>query len=101
MNKKPKKTLSQRISESFDIPVDALSRVSTAEARGTGEVCFGGCEGLVSYTDTEAVLCLCDSTVSVCGEGLILRSFSGGRIAVCGKIDCIRYGARSEGGNDK
>ena len=101
MNKKPKKSLSQRISESFDIPVDALSKVSTAEARGNSEVCFGGCEVLVSYTETEAVLCLCDGLVSVLGEGLVLRSFSGGRIAVCGKIDCIRYGARSEDKNDR
>ena len=101
MNKKPKKSLSQRICESFDIPDGTLARSSTAEALGNREVCFSGCEGLMSYTDSEVVLSLCDNTVSVCGEELILRSFSGGRIAVCGRIDCIRYGVRGDGGDDK
>ena len=100
MNKKSKKSLSQRICEGLDIPDGTLSRSSTAEALGNREVCFGGCEGLVSYTECEVILSLCDNTVSVSGDGLVLRSFSGGRIAVCGRIDCIRYGVRGVD-NDK
>ena len=101
MNKKAKKTISQRICKSFDIPDGTFGRCSNVEAVGNREALICGCEGLISYTDNEVVLNLCDNVMSVCGEGLVLRSFSGGRIAVCGRIDCIRYGDVSEGGNDK
>lgn len=101
MNKKAKKTISQRICESFDIPVGTFGGCSGVEVIGNREASICGCEGLVSYTDGEVILTLCDSTVSVRGEGLTLRSFSGGRISVCGRIDCIRYGDVSEGSDDK
>ena len=101
MNKKAKKTISQRICESFDIPVGTFGRCSSVEAVGNREVSICGCEGLVSYADDEVILNLCDNMMSVRGEGLTLRSFSGGRIAVCGRIDCIRYGNVSEDGDDK
>ncbi|MBQ8248966.1 MAG: YabP/YqfC family sporulation protein [Clostridia bacterium] len=92
MNKKAKKPISQRICESLDIPVGTFGRCSSTEAVGNREVSLCGCERLVSYTDVRVILKLCDNTVSICGEGLTMRSFSGGRISVCGRIDSICYG---------
>ncbi len=92
MNKKTKKSISQRICECLDIPVGTFGNCSGTEAVGNKEVSFCGCERLVSYTDIRVILELCDNTVTICGEGLTMRSFSGGRISVFGRIDSICYG---------
>lgn len=101
MSKKAKKPLSQRISAAFDIPEGTIGRCSSVEAVGQREVCVGGCEGLLSYTEDEVVLMLCDGVLTVKGEDLGLRSFSGGRVCVSGRIYCIRYGDESEADHDR
>ena len=100
MNKKTKKPLLRRICEGLDIPDGTLGTVSGLEAVGNRAVHISGCEGLVSYTDSEVALKLCDGMISILGRELVLRSFSGGRISVYGSIHRICYG-KGEDGNDR
>lgn len=100
MIKNSKRPLGQRISEMLDMPLGTFGKVSSVEATGKREVTVCGCEGLLTYTDTKAVLRLCDGVVSVCGEGLELRSFAGGRVMVRGSIGSIIYGECGGAGDD-
>ena len=95
MNKKTKKPLSQRICESLDIPIGTFGKISFVEAVGNREVCVDGCEGIVDYTDSEVSLLLCDGMLTVSGAELELKSFSYGRVAVCGIIHSINYGEKN------
>ncbi len=94
-HKNPKKPLSQRLCETFDIPLGAVGRISFIEAVGNRELCISGCEGLSSYTDGRVILELCDGRLTITGTGLELRSFSGGRVSVSGRISGIIYGAEA------
>lgn len=94
MNKTSKKSLSRRICETLDIPVGTFGRISFIEAIGNRELSVSGCESLVVYTEELVVLELCDGTLSVKGNGLELRSFTGGRVTVSGTISAIGYGGR-------
>ena len=96
MNKNKKRPLSERICESLDIPVGTFGKISFIEAIGNRELTVSGCEGLLTYTDSRAVLRMCDGVLTVDGEGLELRSFAGGRVAVRGTVTCIRYGSEGE-----
>ncbi len=98
MSKGKKIPIGQRVCERLDIPVGTLGKASFIEAVGNREVTVSGCEGLLNYTENEVALRLCDGEISISGEGLELRSFSGGRIAVRGAVRSICLGG--EGGND-
>lgn len=92
MSKNKKIPLTQRICERLDLPTGTLGDMCFIEAAGNRELTVSGCIGLLSYTDDCAILRLCDGTLTVIGEGLTLRSFAGGRVAVRGTLRCIKYG---------
>jgi len=99
MNKNKKKPISQQICETLDIPVGTFGRISFIEAVGNRQLDISGCESLLAYTDERIVLELCDGVITVIGNGLELRSFSGGRVAVNGSISGINYGSPDGDGN--
>ncbi len=92
MIKNKKSPLAGRISEKLDMPVGTFGKVSFVEAAGNREITVSGCEGLLTYTGSKAVLRLCDGMLTVCGEELELRSFAGGRVSVRGFVSSIMYG---------
>ena len=100
MNKNPKKPITQRFCETFDIPVGTFGRISFIEAVGNRELSVSGCEALITYTDTFIVLELCDGIINVSGIGMELRSFTGGRVTVSGVITSIVYGIQESGCDD-
>lgn len=100
MSKNTKKTLSQRICESLDIPLGTLGRTSFIEATGNRQLIINGCFGLKTYTDREVVLELCDGPLSIMGHELELKSFSNGDVEVLGIITDIHYGEKIEVGDD-
>ena len=100
MNKKTKKPFSQRICERLDIPVGTVGKTFFVEAVGRREVSIGGCLGLISYTDMQTVLEVCDGTVTVTGQLLEIHSFSGGRVSVSGIVSGIYYGEGETARND-
>lgn len=92
MIKNKKRPILERICETLDVPLGTFGRVSFVEATGNRELTISGCEGLLTYTDSKAVLRLCDGMLTVCGQGLELRSFAGGRVSVRGVVSSIQYG---------
>lgn len=92
MIKNKKRPLALRVTEKLNMPVGTFGKVSFVEAAGNREITVSGCEGLLTYTDSKAVLRLCDGMLTVCGEELELRSFAGGRVSVRGIVSCIMYG---------
>lgn len=101
MSKHKRKPLSQRICETLDIPVGTFGKISFIEAAGNRELGISGCESLLIYTEERIVLELCDGVITVLGEGLELRSFSGGRVSVNGTISGISYGNCMGAGDDR
>ena len=100
MNKKTKKPLTQRLCETLDVPVGVVGKTFFVESVGRREVSVSGCLGLISYTDTQTVLEVCDGTVTVEGEMLEIHSFAGGRVSVDGIVYGIRYGGAGANRND-
>ncbi len=98
MSKGKKIPLAQRVCERLDIPSGTLTNTSFVEIAGDREVTLSGCEALVIYRENEVKLRLCDGEITLRGEGLELRSFSGGRIAVRGTVRSICFGG--DGGDD-
>ncbi|MBQ8509139.1 MAG: YabP/YqfC family sporulation protein [Clostridia bacterium] len=99
MNKNARKPLSQRLCETFDIPVGTFGKISFIEAAGNRELSISGCESLVAYTEECVVLELCDGCITIRGSDLTLRSFTGGRVTVNGIIVSIFYGREEAGGD--
>ena len=90
MSKNKKISPLQRLMEGLDIPVGTFGKFSFVEAVGKREVTVGGCVSLLNYTEKEVELRVCDGVVCISGEGLELQSFTLGRVAVRGRVTCIR-----------
>ncbi len=94
MSKKTKKSLSSRFCDTLDIPVGTFGHISFIEAVSNRELSVCGCETLITYTEELVVLELCDGKLTVRGNELELRSFTGGRVTISGTISNIGYGVR-------
>ena len=58
---------------------------------GRGCVEIVGCKGIEAYEETRISLRVKEGVLSVCGEGLSLKTYRQNRIAVCGRIDLVRF----------
>ena len=90
MSKNRKPSPLQRLCDRLDIPSGTFGKSSFIEAVGNRELTVSGCEGIISYTENEVEIRLCDGCVSVSGYGLELQSFTLGRVGIRGRIVCIR-----------
>lgn len=92
---KQKPSLGERLLRAMDVPVGVLGNTSFIEATGNRELEISGCIGLEVYTSERVVLELCDGAITIDGDRLELRSFSGGAVAVSGTIRNIFFGKKS------
>ncbi|MBQ7226492.1 MAG: YabP/YqfC family sporulation protein [Clostridia bacterium] len=81
-----KKSFSQFINEKFDIPLDAIASVPTAQMIGNTILSIDGCVGIKKYETEEIVIRTRDYMLKISGESLSMLTFSNGRVSIRGEI---------------
>ncbi len=81
-----KKKLSEIISEKFDIPLESLSTVPSAQMIGNTMLSIDGCIGIKKYETAEIIIRSKNYILKIIGEELSMLTFSQGRVCIRGKI---------------
>ena len=87
---KLKSRLSSKAARLMEFPENALGSVSDVSLVGNGSVMINGCRSVTSYEKTRIVLRLCDRSIEITGDGLLLKTYYKKSISVSGRIDAIR-----------
>lgn len=69
-----------------------MTSLANVSAREKIELC--GCRGITLYRPDQICVRLCDGKVTVNGHDLRISDFFGGRMIICGRIDCISFSDR-------
>ena len=85
-----KRTISDRLTESLEIPRAALG-CARIEMAGNRELSVEGCAGITEYGEDEVSLSLGALTMKVRGSGLVIRSFDLHCIVVSGLIAAVEF----------
>ena len=80
------------ISRLLDLPGEALARTSAITLTSDCEALVAGCRRILVYECDRVVLSLCDCRVTFEGEDLIMRTYFGNQIRICGRITGVIYG---------
>ena len=91
MDMAEKKTVSDRLTESLEIPRAALGNCARIELAGNRELTVEGCVGITEYGEDEVSLSLGALTMKVRGSGLLIRSFDLHCINVSGLIESVEF----------
>ena len=81
-----KKGLVQIISEKFDIPLECLSSVPSAQLIGNSVLSVDGCIGIKKYESEEIIIRTKEFLLKITGNELSMLTFSGGRVSIRGEI---------------
>lgn len=81
-----KRGLGQIISEKFDIPLESLSSVPSAQLIGNSVLSVDGCIGIKKYETEEIIIRTKDFLLKITGNELSMLTFSGGRVSIRGEI---------------
>lgn len=81
-----KKKFSELISESFDIPLEGISSVPSAQIIGNTLLNLDGCVGIKKYEVDEIIVRSKDFVIHVNGSSLSMLTFSQGRVSIRGNI---------------
>ena len=81
-----KKSLTQIISDKFDIPLDCLASTPSAQLIGNSMMSIDGCLGIKKYETDEIVIRTKDYILRIIGSSLSMLTFSQGRVSIRGEI---------------
>mgnify|MGYP003290789285 CR=1 FL=1 len=79
------------ITDSFDLPCDALGGYAHIEISGNKEVLVDGCQGVLEYGDCVIALNTGRLTVRICGCELTVVSMQNGQAIVKGIVTGIEF----------
>ena len=88
-----KKKLGEIISEKFDIPLECLSSVPSAQMIGNSMLSIDSCLGIKKYDTDEIIIRTKSFLLKISGEELSMLTFSQGRVCIRGTI--FSYGIES------
>ena len=88
-----KKKLGEIISEKFDIPLECLSSVPSAQMIGNSMLSIDSCLGIKKYDTDEIIIRTKSFILKISGEELSMLTFSQGRVCIRGTI--FSYGIES------
>ena len=86
-----KKTVSDRLTESLEIPRAALGNCARIELAGNRELAVEGCVGITEYGENEVSMSLGALTMKVRGSGLLIRSFDLHCLVINGLIEAVEF----------
>jgi sporulation protein YqfC len=81
-----KKSMGQFISDVFDIPLEGISNVPSAQLVGNVMLDVDGCIGIKKYEEDEIIIRCKEYLIKITGMSLSMLTFSQGRISVRGVI---------------
>lgn len=85
-----KKKLEQFFSDSFDIPLEGILDIPSAQVIGNSQLNIDGCIGIKKYETTEIIIRCKHHILKISGEDLSMLTFSQGRVSIRGKIYCYQ-----------
>lgn len=86
-----KRTMSDRLTESLEIPRTALNGCARIELAGNRELTVEGCAGITEYDENTVSLSLGALTMKVNGSGLMIRSFDLHCLVIHGLIASVSF----------
>jgi len=81
-----KKSVSELISDRFDIPLNGISSVPNAQFVGNTQLNIDGCIGIKKYKEDEIIIRCKTFLITVGGISLSMLTFSHGRVSIRGYI---------------
>lgn len=81
-----KKRIGQLISDKFDIPLEGIASVPTAQIIGNTIMSIDGCIGIKKYETDEIILRTQTYKLKIKGSELSMLTFSQGRVSIRGDI---------------
>ena len=81
-----KKKIEQFFSDSFDIPLEGILDIPSAQMLGDSQLNIDGCIGIKKYESNEIVIRCKHHILKILGESLSMLTFSQGRVSIRGKI---------------
>jgi sporulation protein YqfC len=89
--KTSKKTFSEKLSATLDIPSDIFDGGCYFELRGRNDIMVRGCRKILKYTPTNIILQMKSSAFSICGDRLVCMSYYVGAVGIKGRIDRMEF----------
>lgn len=86
-----KKSMSERLADSLEIPRTAFGSCAHIEMAGNREIVVEGCAGITEYGENTVGMSLGQITMRISGSGLLIRSFDLHRIVINGLIACVEF----------
>ena len=77
-----KKTFGEIISDKFDIPLNGIVSVPSAQFIGNTHLSIDGCVGIKKYDETEIIIRCKIYIIRVIGASLSMMTFSQGRVSI-------------------
>ena len=81
-----KKSIGQIISDNFDVPLEGIADVPSANMIGNNILSIDGCIGIKKYENDEIIIRTKEYLLKINGEFLSMLTFSQGRVSIRGKI---------------
>lgn len=81
-----KKKLEQFFSDNFDIPLEGILDIPSAQMIGDTQLNIDGCLGIKKYEINEIIIRCKHHVLKINGESLSMLTFSNGRVSIRGKI---------------
>lgn len=81
-----KRHIEELLSDKFDIPLDGIASIPSAQMIGNTQLNIDGCRGIKKYEADEIIIRAKDFVITVCGSELSMLTFSQGRVSIRGNI---------------
>jgi len=81
-----KKKIEQFFSDNFDIPLEGILDIPSAQMIGDTQLNIDGCLGINKYEINEIIIRCKHHVLKINGESLSMLTFSNGRVSIRGKI---------------
>ena len=66
-------------------------KLAHIELDGNREMILDGCRGILEYCDEKIKICADGFSVSLCGDGLLIKSYNESQIDITGKIITLDF----------
>lgn len=85
-----KKRLEQFFSDSFDIPLEGILDIPSAQMLGNSQLNIDGCIGIKKYEISEIIIRCKHHILKIEGQSLSMLTFSQGRVSIRGNISSYK-----------
>ena len=81
--------LSEKISRTFDLPLEGVENVGIVEIKGAGEVVISGCSSILQYDPEIIILRSGKKIIKIVGHRMTMMTFTNNCASVEGRIEAV------------